>query len=358
MPVLPDADGASGERPTRRWKRFALAASLVLAAATLLAACGGDDDNGDESADSAASGEDLPTVKIHALEGGTSNVATEIIELNGFDEANGCQAEFFAVSGDASVQFFLQGESDVSFDGDPVTAALLRSQGEDVTTFYPLVVQDVELMVRGDSDYQTPHDLEGEPVGHDGLESGSMTAAQIMLPEFEDVTITEDYDLKLVPEAALPRLLERGELEASFMAQPLILQGELAEGFRSVWGPGWEEWEEARGGRTWNISLMARDAWIEENPEAAQCVVDAWDDAYEWIQEDPSRLGEDPFPELLGLGSQEEIDAFIDLISETEYFTNRWTEEDQQAAVDFIEFAAENNLGIEEAPAGSVSQLP
>lgn len=332
--------------------RLLLAAALALSIA-LLAACGEDDD--DDTA--AGDGADLPVVKIHALEGGTSAAAIRIIEMNGFDEANGFQGEFFEIGGDASVQFFLQGESDVSFDGDPVTAALLRSQGEDVTTFYPLVVQDVELIVRGDSEYETPQDLAGERVGHDGLESGSMTAAQIMLPEFEDITITDDYDLQLVPEPALPRLLARGDLEASFMAQPLVLQGEIAEGFRSVWGPGWEEWEEARGGRTWNISLMARDSWIEENPELAEAVTAAWDDAYEWIQEDPDRLTEAPFPELFGV-QDEEIQAFADLVRETEYFTNRWTDEDVQAAQDFIQFAADNNLGIEEAPEGSVTQLP
>lgn len=330
-------------------------AAVVALAVMLLAACGGDDEDDDAAA---GADETLPVVKIHALEGGTSAAAIRIIEMNGFDEANGFEGEFFEVGGDASVQFFLQGESDVSFDGDPVTAALLRSQGEDVTTFYPLVVQDVELMVRGDSGYQTPQDLIGERVGHDGLESGSMTAAQIMLPEFEDITITEDYNLQLVPEAALPRLLARGDLEAAFLAQPLTLQGEIGEGFRSVWGPGWEEWEEARGGRTWNISLMARDSWIEENPELAEAVTAAWDDAYEWIQEDPDRLTEDPFPELFGLDDPEIIQAFADLVRETEYFTNRWTDEDVQAARDFIQFAADRNLGIEEAPEGSVTQLP
>lgn len=350
-----NADLPLARRARRLWKRMAVGVAM-LAAAGILAACGGDDDDGDNG--SADAGGDLPVVKIHALEGGTSAAAMRIIEMNGFDEDNGFQGEFFEVGGDASVQFFLQGESDVSFDGDPVTAALLRSQGEDVTTFYPLVTQDVQLVVRGDSDYETPQDLIGQPVGHDGLESGSMTAAQIMLPEFEDINIEDDYDLQLVPEAALPRLLERGELEASFLAEPLALQGRLEEGFRTVWGPGAEEWEEARGGGTWNISLMARDAWIEENPELAEGVTAAWDDAYEWIKEDPDRLTEEPFPELFGIQDDEVIQAFADLVRDTEYFTNRWTEEDAQAAEDFIEFAAERNLGIEEAPEGSVTRLP
>lgn len=321
--------------------------SLMAVSLLVAVACGGGE------ADETAGG--LPVVKIHGLEGGLSSMALKIIEEQGFDEKNGFQGEYFEVSGDATVQFLLQGNSDVSFDGDPVTSALLRSQGHDITTFYPMVVQDVSLMVRGDSPHQTVQDLLGQRVGHDGLESGSMTAANIMLSEFEDIQITEDYDLQLVPEPALVRLLDRGELEASFMAQPFILTAELEFGMRPVWGPGWEEWEEARGGRAWNISLMASEQWLRDNPELARGVTAAWDDAYEWITEDPERLRQ--FQELIGIDDPEVMDAFIELVKTSEYFTNRWTEEDVEAATAFQQFAAEEGTVIQEAPEGSAIRL-
>lgn len=350
---MADSSGIAQNAKRRRGRWCVLLATAVLSAGTLVA-CGGDEDEGGDTADDGG----LPQVKVHSLEGGTSAAAMRIIEMNDFDNANGCEGEFFEVGGDASVQFFIQGESDISMDGDPVTAALLRSQGEDVNTFYPLVTQDVQLLVRGDSEFQTPQDLIGHKVGHDGLESGSMTAAQIMLPEFEDINIEEDYDLQLVPEAALPRLLDRGEFDAAFMAEPLALQGRLDNDFRTIWGPGAEEWEEARGGATWNISFMTRDSFMEENPEAVECIAAAWDDAHDWIMEDPDRLTEEPFPELFGIQDPAVIQAFADLVRDTEYFTSDWTAEDIQAAKDFIQFAADQNLGIEEAPEGSVVPLP
>jgi len=333
----------------RRLRWVSLLAVLVL----MVAACGGDD-NG---SDSEGGGDDLPVVKLHALEGGTSSAALRIIEMNGFDEANGFKGEYFEVSGDASVQFLLQGESDVSFDGDPVTAALLRSQGNEISTFYPLVVQDATMMVRGDTDYASPQDLIGEKVGHDGLESGTMTSAQIMLDQFEDIDIEGDYDLQLTEEAALIRLVERGDLEATFLGQPEILTAEIDFGLKSVWGPGWQEWEENRGGRAWNITLMASEDWLTENPDLARAVAAAWDDGYEWIKEDPSRLTEDPFPELFGIDNPEVLERFAELVDETEYFTNRWEEEDVQAARDFIEFTAEIGTVIQEAPEDSVISL-
>ncbi|MGH2674447.1 MAG: ABC transporter substrate-binding protein [Actinomycetota bacterium] len=326
---------------------LALLAALLLGAS----ACGAETDGAGEG-DGA-----LPVVKLHGLEGGLSSMALKIIEAQGFDEENGFQGEYFEVSGDASVQFLLQGNSDVSFDGDPITAALLRSQGNDITTFYPMAVQDVTLMVRGDSPYQSAQDLMGERVGHDGLESGGMTAGNIMLSQFEDIQITEDYNLQLVPEPALIRLLDRGELEASFMAQPFILTAMLEFGMRPVWGPGWEEWEQARGGRAWNITVMASEQWIRDNPDLARGVTAAWDDVYNWITEDPERLAQDPFPELIGIEDPEVLDAFVELVRTSEYFTNRWEEEDVEAARAFIEFAAAEGTLIQEAPEGSVMSL-
>jgi ABC-type nitrate/sulfonate/bicarbonate transport system substrate-binding protein len=338
----------------------------VVTAIVVLAACGGADEAADAGtaagADSSAAAgdvaeEDLPIVKIHAFEGGTSAAATRVIEMNGCDIENGFRGEYFEVSGDASVQFLLQGESDVSFDGDPVTAALLRSQGNEISTFYPLVVQDATMVVRGDAAYENVNDLVGQNVGHDGLESGTMTAAQIMLNEFEDISIEEDFDLQLTEEAALIRLVERGDLEATFLGQPEVLIAEMDFGLKPVWGPAWEVWRDERGGAAWNITLMAYESWLRENPELARAVTAAWDCAYEWIKEDTSRLTEDPFPELLGIDNPEVLEAFAQLVDETDYFTNSWTEEDAEAARAFIEFAADEGTIIQEAPEGSVVRL-
>lgn len=339
------------------WTRRRLLVPLLavtVAAGSIMAGCGDDDD--DDGTEATGDGA-LPTVKIHALEGGLSSAALRIIEQNDFDTENGFEGEFFEVSGDASVQFLLQGESDVSFDGDPITAALLQSQGEDVTTFYPLSVQDASIVVPGDSDYETPQDLLGERVGHDGLESGTMTAATVMLDQFEDIEITDDYDLQLVPEAALLRLIDREEIEAAFVAEPAVSQAKTEYGMRVIWGPGWQEWQDQESGSVWNITMMARQSWIDENPELAEAMTAAWDSAFEWIQEDPSRLTEGEFPELFGIEREDVLEEFATVLEESVYFTNEWGEDGVAAAEAFIEFAAEDGTVIQEAPEGSVTLL-
>ena len=301
---------------------------------------------------------DLPVIKIHALEGGVSAVAIRVIEEQGFDEANGFQGEFFEVGGDASLQFLLQRNSDISFDCDTITAALLREQGNEISTFYPLVTQDASLVVRGDSPYESPEDLVGERVGHDGLESGTLTAAQIIFDAFYDVQIVEDYDMQLTEEPVLIRLVDRGELEGVFVGQPRVLEAELEFGMKRIWGPAGEDWaEQSGGGSTWLVTVCAYEDYLVENPDLARAAMAAWDDALAWIQEDPSRLTEDPFPELFGIDNPEILEAFANLVGTTEYFTNRWTEAEVQAGRDFNQFAADKGLIIEEADPRAVVSL-
>jgi NitT/TauT family transport system substrate-binding protein len=299
----------------------------------------------------------LPDVKIHALDGGVSAAIVKIIEEQGFDKANGFKGEFLLVGGDASIQFMLQRNSDVSFDCDLITPALLRSQGHKISTFYPIATQDAALVVRGDSSYQTAEDLIGKIVGHDGLESGTMTAAQILLNAFHDINIEEDYNLQLTDEAALMRLLNRGDLEAIFLGQPEVLIAQAEFGTRSVWGPAGKEWNAERGGHILNISMCAYEDWLTKNPDLARGVMKAWDDALAWIKADPSRLGRAPFPEIFGIEDETVMEGFVDLVATSEYFTNSWTEADVQAGIDFLKYAAGIGTIIQEVPEHSVVRL-
>jgi NitT/TauT family transport system substrate-binding protein len=323
-----------------------------LALMLIIAACGGAPQEATEPSAAA-----LPVVKLQGMEGGTSAAATIIIQQQGFDKAHGFQAELYQVGGDASAQFLLQRNSDVNFDCDLVTAAVLRSQGNKISTFYPVVAQDAVILVRGDSPYQKPEDLIGKKVGHDGLESGNVTAANIMLDEFNDIQIEEDYDLQLTEEGALLRLLDRGDLDAIFMSQPEVIVSEVEFGTKSIWGPASEVWMKEKGGRNWAITMCAYEDWLVENPDLARGVMAAWDDALAWIKEDPSRLKEAPFPELFGIEDPVVLDKFAELVGTTEYFTNSWTEEDVQAGRDFLKSAAEMGTIIQEVPENSIVRL-
>lgn len=335
-------------------RKDVLRAGALTMLAPYLAACGGEDD---EESGGGGGSQRLPTVKLQGLEGGVSTAAARIIEMNRFDEKHGFKAEVIEAAADASVQVLLQGDSDVSFDGDLITAARLRNQGNRITTFYPLVLQEATLMVPGDAEYASPKDLIGKKIGVPGLDWGYITAAQIMLQRFEGIDITNDYTLQVTPEATLIRLTDRGDLDAAFLDNPLTMTAQLEFDFKAIWGPGWEVWKEKEGGSNWNITMMAKDDWLDRNMKLAKGVTAAWDDAYAWLKEDPQRIAEDPFPEALGIEGDEVVDAFVKYIGSGNFFTNTWTDADVKAGEKFVELAAEQGAVLKKAPAGAVRRL-
>jgi NitT/TauT family transport system substrate-binding protein len=234
---------------------------------------------------------------------------------------------------------------------------LLRSQGYKISTFYPIATQDATLVVRGDSPYKTAEDLRGKLVGQDGLESGTLTAAEIQLKAFHNINIEKDYNLQLVDESALMRLLNRGDLEAIFLGQPEILISQYTYGTKSVWGPAGEEWTAKHGGHILNISMCAYEDWLVSHPNQARGVMGAWDDALAWIKADPSRLAQPPFPDIFGIEDPKVMQGFVDLVANSEYFTNSWTQEDVQAGIDFDNYAAQLGNVITTVPENSVVRL-
>jgi hypothetical protein len=139
--------------------------------------------------------EEMPVVRISALNGGLTGVAAQIVEENGFDEANGYHGEFFYNDPDASGQFFLQRESDVAFDFDAIGAAIARTEGLNVSVFYPILNNNNCILVKEGASYESPEDLIGEPVGHFGADSGTTTSFTIFLQELYGFNLLEDYNL-------------------------------------------------------------------------------------------------------------------------------------------------------------------
>lgn len=328
---------------------------LGVVVAMLAVACGGDDDGGAGS-NGGDSGE-LPTVNLGALSGGLTAVALTVIEENGFDEANGFKGEFFYNDPDASGQFFLQKHSDISFDSDPLTVAIARAQGFDVTTFYPVLNNNNCILVNPDSGYTSPEDLVGKKVGHFGADSGTTTSLSVMLQEFYGVDLLQEYNLVETDPATLVEFLDTGEVEAIFDFVPHSSRAMVQNGAECLFGPAFNEWEENVGGSNFLSTMAAYEDWLTENAELAESVMAAWDDGLAWLMENPDALTQEPYASLMGQDDPEVLELIAQQVTEMPLFTNDWSDEAQEAAERFVDFSAEQNILIEENPGGVVSTI-
>lgn len=343
--------------------------TLILTVMLILAACGGGDDTttttgaegepattaGEETTETEAAG-DLPTVKISALNGGLTGVAAQIVEENGFDEANGWQGEFFYNDPDASGQFFLQQQSDVAFDFDAIGAAIARTEGVNVSVFYPILNNNNCILVKEDSEYESPEDLIGQPVGHFGADSGTTTSFTIVLQQAFDFNLLEEYELVETGPPALVELLQDDEVEAIFNFVPHSSRAMIQTGARCMYGPLADV--DIPGEALSHLSEMAaHDEWLEENPDLAQAVIASWDDAIEWILEDPTRITEEPYRTTLGQDDEEVLDLVAEQVEGIPLFTNDWSPEVQASVEAWVDLAAEQDVLIEENPGNVVQSL-
>ncbi|MPZ53296.1 MAG: hypothetical protein GEU79_11290 [Acidimicrobiia bacterium] len=310
-----------------------------------------------EAVDTTAAPEgDLPVVRLSALSGGLTAVALLIIEENGFDTANGFQGEYNYMDADASGQFFLQGNSDIAFDFDAAGAAIARTQGINVAVFYPILNNNNCIMVAEDSPYQEPADLIGETVGHFGADSGTTTSLSTVLSEYYDIDVFTDYTLVETGPPALVELLAQGEVAAIFDFVPHTSRAEVQVPARCLLGPIHDTLQEVPDNLENHLSAMAAsDEWLAGNEETALAVMAAWDDAIEWLNEDPSRLVEEPYLTVLAQDDPAVLDLIVEQVTEIPLFTNDWSPEVQEGVENWIDLAAEQGILFDENPGDVVS---
>ncbi len=302
--------------------------------------------------------DELPVVNLSALSGGLTGVALKVIEENGIDEENGFDGEFFYNDPAASGQFFLQRNSDVAFDFDAIGAAIARTEGLEVSVFYPLLNNNNCIVVREGAEYESPEELIGVNVGHFGADSGTTTSFTIVLSALYGFNLLEEYTLVEAGPPALVELLQDEQVEAIFNFVPHYSRAIIQVPAECMFGPLHSVVQDLPGEAFSHLSAMAAyDDWLDENPDLAAAVMNAWDDAYEWILEDPTRITEEPYRTLLGQDNEEVLALVAQQVTEIPLFTNDWSPEVQSSVEAWIDLAAELNVLIEENPGGVVRSV-
>lgn len=157
----------------------------------------------------AASGDDLPVLKVAALEGGTVNWELDTIRHYGLDRAAGFRLEVLPVAGNPAAQVALQGGVADAIVTDWFWVARLRAEGQDYR-FLPYSRAVGGLMVRADSPVQRLADLKG---GKIGIAGGPLDKSWLILRAYAQRQ--EGIDLA-------------AETEQVFGAPPLIMQAGLS----------------------------------------------------------------------------------------------------------------------------------
>jgi hypothetical protein len=81
-------------------------------------------------------------------------------------------------------------------------------------------------------------------------------------------------------------------------------------------------------------------------------VMAAWDEAFAWINEDPSRITEGVYAEALAQDNPEVLALIADQVTEIPLFANEWGPDIVDGAEAWVDLAAEQGILIDANPGG------
>lgn len=295
--------------------------------------------------------QDLPVVRVQAVAGSIGAVPLMIVKNEKLDEKYGIniEADFLGMSG--GFQSFLVGNYDISNDEDSVGVAVARAEGFDVHGFFPNGTLYMGIVVPGTSTATAPADLNGKRVGHFGMDSGTTTYLRILIDQLYGFDLTQTYDLQQVGPAALPSMLQAGDIEAMLNFEPHVSTAMVATGGRYLVQAGSAYIENNEGFSPAMGVWASTSEWLKENPELAYAFRDAITEALGMISDSEYEILREPYiVDALGIDGEGVLEQLIENGTEYTYFSADWTDAIVARGQDFLQGLVDRDLILDQAP--------
>lgn len=255
--------------------------ALGLTGGLMVTACGGDGGEGEGG-------------QIHFTIDPTA-VAAYVADGEGFFEDAGLDVEVSTVGQDEPENLLMAGQTDVAWMS-PLEAAELVAEGEDfqfLGTAGSLNMFNGVVVRAEDADqYQNLSDLEGQTLGQPGFGSGTWTTFQVFADMYYGIGDPQNtFEIATADSGALLAMLETGEIDAALLFAADSAATRFSDDFETVFA--FTDVMEENDGQPLVITGAASTSeWLEENPEDAEALQEALDEAVGWMAENPDEFRE------------------------------------------------------------------
>lgn len=246
----------------------------ILAVATL-AACG------------AASAQ--VKVQIGDLAQSLNEIASRAMIDQGIDRKYGIAAEYRAYPTLDGLFTAIRGKDvDVGFGGWTAIAQF-RSKGFPVTMVFPVGRGvTVDVIVPAASPIKSITELKGKKVGTFAGAAGTATVLfRVIASKFHGFDPGKTGDLQFAGPGLLPALLDKGEIDAAVMFDPIAAKLIGSGKYRSI-GNLADAYKAGTGDDFLWIGYSTNDDFIKSNPEALTNFTRAWLEAIEYVKSNPA----------------------------------------------------------------------
>ena len=239
-------------------------------------------------------------VKLGDLAQALNSIASNVMIQQGFDRKNGIAVEYTTYPTLDGLFTAIRGKQvDVGFGGWTAFAQF-RSKGFPVTMFYPVGRGvSLDIIAPKGSTYKTLADLKGKKVGSYAGAAGTATVLfRVLASRYYGYDPAKTNDLQYAGPGLLPSLVEKNEIAAALLFDPLAAKAIASGPFRSVVNLA-DVYKEKVGDDFLWIGVASNDDFIAQQPAALSGFVRAWIESVAYVRGHPEVF--EPTAKALGL---------------------------------------------------------
>ena len=227
-------------------------------------------------------------VQLGDLAQSLNEVASRVIIDQKLDKKYGIAVEYRAYPTLDGLFTAIRGKNvDVGFAGWTAIAQF-RSKGFPVTTIFPVGRGvTVDVIVPQNSPIKSIADLKGKKVGTFAGAAGTATVLfRVIASKLHGFDPGKTGDLQFAGPGLLPALLDKGEIDAAVMFDPIAAKLEGSGKYRSI-GNLADAYKAATGDDFLWIGYSTNDDFMKREPEALKNFTRAWLDAVKYVKSHP-----------------------------------------------------------------------
>jgi NitT/TauT family transport system substrate-binding protein len=227
-------------------------------------------------------------VRIGDLAQSLNEIGSRVMIDQGIDKKYGIAAEYKAYPTLDGLFTAIRGKDvDVGFGGWTAIAQF-RGKGFPVTMIFPVGRGvTVDVIVPEASPIKSIADLKGKKVGSFAGAAGTATVLfRVIASKFHGFDPGKTSDLQFAGPGLLPALLDKGEIDAAVMFDPLAAKLEGSGKYRSI-GNLADAYKAGTGDDFLWIGYSTNDDFMKAEPEALTNFTRAWLEALEYVKAHP-----------------------------------------------------------------------
>lgn len=260
---------------------------------------------------------------------GAVGLTTQVVARNSIAKRHGLTLDVKILSPGAAEHATLIGETNAGIFAT-LAAADVDVKGQDMVCFGPALYMHSSLMVWKESPYQSLADLKGKRISLLSKVSGAYRGMQL-LASWQGLDFEKDFQLVTAPPPAIIAFLERKQVDAIVIHEPLVSKLLTSGKFRIIFEMN-DVWKKKMKSDWLFLAFAAHEKWLKRNQARARRLLDTLLEAARDIRSHPELVGAEAG--FLGLKSKAQIELATQRMPKI--FPTEWNEASVHEALEGV----------------------